>query len=158
MINNTLQIKDETLKALISLAKSERMFLPCGSRYFGYFTPESDYDFFFQDYSGAYTPEWLMENGFNLSGTTENYMDVNTIATWYKGKVQVMEVRSESDRLRIQDFIVECRKTDSAFRPPKGDRHWWNEQYCRMFPDRYTMPEEITNEDKRAFREEARYR
>lgn len=154
MIGNASNIADQTLLKVISLEESDRLFFPCGSRYFGYFTPESDYDFFFQQ--SDLTCAWLTENGFCPSQTPLEYMDVNTFSTWYNLRVQVMEVRSSQDRVAIQDYIIAKRQIDPSFRPPKGDRKWWNERYCEMFPDKYKMPEELTSSDKQAFREESR--
>lgn len=158
MICNASNIKDAALLVVLILQDAKRFFYPCGSRYFGYFTSESDYDFFFQ--RDDITCQFLADNQFLVAPMPIQYMDVNTYSIWTRGNVHCMEVISAQNRIAVQDWILAKRfAADNpvpTFRPPKGDKNWWNERYCEMWPDQYTMPEELTSEEKQACRNELR--
>lgn len=146
MINNLSKVGDDTAKTLMWLSASEAGFYPCGSRYFGYFTDESDYDFFFE--KSDRTCDIIANFGFVCSSMPSNYMDVNTLSIWTKGKIHCIEVTSASSRMAIQDTLY-----GTEDRPPKDDRDWWNKKYCGMFPDLFTMPEIIEKPSRLDFLE-----
>ena len=149
MITNADKISDETLGSLVDLNRSQFTFYPCGSRYFGYASKDSDFDFFFEQ--SAEVKAWLEGIAcFTESDKFGYNLDVNTSSIWYCGQTQVMEVKHVDCRLAVQEWIT------NNGRSPKGDTDWWNAKYCEMFPDLFTMPEKITAADKKAFREEAR--
>lgn len=145
MLINLEKIKDESMKS--KLPESGFTFYPCGSRYFGYHATDSDYDFFFENSDDVCA--WLTNQGFECSKMPSNYMDVNTISIWFKGDVNVMEVRSAANRVAVQEIVWKLGE-----RSPKGDTNWWNKRYCELFPDQYEMPP--TAEDKQQWREDSR--
>ena len=154
MIADRPNIQDAALLTILNLDESKHLFYPCGSRYFGYFSPESDYDFFFE--KSRDVSAYLLDNCFVAANMHSCYMDVNTLGIFSSGQVHVMEVKSAKNRMAVQDYIfTERKKSESPdFRPPKGDRDWWNKRYCEIFPGEYEMP--MTAEERRQAREESR--
>lgn len=107
---------DPTTQALLQLDRSDRFWHPCGSRYFGDSTDTSDFDFF-----AEHTEElqnYLATRGFKLTKKAE-YMDVNTISIFEKGKVHAIFVRSVEARQTVQKFLKNVPK-----RTRKSTKQW----------------------------------
>lgn len=127
MIENREKIIDGTLATLLVLAQTELSFYPCGSRFFGGFRSDSDYDFFAPD--AAEYRDFLQARGFR-SGNLEDYFDVNTRSTWHREDVTVILVQSCAARLDVQTAL----RVGRAERPAKGDSKGWTALYQRICP------------------------
>lgn len=118
MIDNT---PDPTAYGLIELHDSELEWHPCGSRFFGDADDTSDFDFFCDS---PEAPGWLVENGW--PATTLKYKDLNTIATYIKGKVNAIVVADSKLRLLAQQKMTGQSK---AFRKLTAN---WNTIYKEL--------------------------
>jgi hypothetical protein len=97
-----LQLRDDTVRALIALDDSNVEWWQCGSRFFGDATPTSDYDFFSDD---ADVGE-LASDGFTLIAKKPGYRDTNTVEVWSKGQVHAIIVKDAELRCRAQQQII----------------------------------------------------
>lgn len=134
MIANIENIKDPLLVALIHLGWAGTLkglqlldasgleIHPCGSRFFGDATPESDFDFFTEDSPEA--RQALVDVGFE--DRTFDYPDHNSVSVLGMGEVHVITVKSVSARLKAQQYIIE-----NKLERPKRDSEWW----CRLYEE-----------------------
>lgn len=97
-------IKCPTLKAISLLAQLIHFsFYVCGSRRFGDFTPESDFDFIIEDSNKAELIPILSNHGLQLM--PNSYLDENTVEIYGLGQTQVIFVVSLARRLKAMDYI-----------------------------------------------------
>lgn len=103
IINN--DYKDLTLAAILEIAHLIRFdFYVCGSRFFGDFKPDSDYDFVIQEVFAYGLIEILDKSGWLLS--MNPYLDENTIGVWQKNNVQVIIIHSWERRQMAMNHIM----------------------------------------------------
>lgn len=107
---------DLTTQALVQLNAGQVLWHPCGSRYFGDSTDTSDFDFFTEHTEAL--QNYLATRGFKLTKKAE-YMDVNSISIFEKGKVHAIFVRSVEARQTVQKFLKNVPK-----RTRKSTKQW----------------------------------
>ena len=95
-------VLNETQQVLRALEDSPFEFYLTGSRFFGNFRQDSDYDFFVDE---NIVP-WLIENGFERL-PTHNYLDLLTVSVFQKGNVHIQVVKDVVLKSRVQQLIKE---------------------------------------------------
>ena len=95
-------VLDETQQILRTLEDSPFEFYLTGSRFFGNFRQDSDYDFFVEENA----IDWLRNNVFEKL-PTHNYLDLLTISVFQKGNVHIQVVKDVVLKSRAQQLIKE---------------------------------------------------
>jgi hypothetical protein len=120
MICDIQDIKDVDFKGIAILANSQYEFRLGGSRFFGNYKVDSDYDFFIQTSDEVKT--FLRNNEFKNNADNVDYYDVNTESTFKYGKTTAILVFSLEKRIRAHDYLIKNFNGIS----PKNDVKFWD--------------------------------
>jgi hypothetical protein len=124
---------DKVTLALIRLAECGITWFPCGSRWFGDATNESDFDFFTTDTDES--RRWLANNGdlFKFRSLPA-YHDINTTAIFSTSsrltdkQVHLILVHSSTDRVAVREKAKSLSKEER-----KKSAAAWNRLYKEYY-------------------------